>query len=86
VNIVAGTIHVSPRDFMLGSAFGILPGTLVATVFGDQLASGLRNPASVNVWLIIALAAVLAVATWGVRRWLFVSRPEIHGATGSSKP
>jgi phospholipase D1/2 len=86
VNIVAGTIRVSPRDFMLGSAFGILPGTLVATVFGDQVASGLRNPASVNVWLIVAVAAVLAVATWGVRRWLFVSRPEIHGAAGSSKP
>jgi phospholipase D1/2 len=76
VNIVAGAIHVPLRHFILGSALGILPGTLVATVFGDQLADGLRNPASVNVWLIVAVAAVLAIATWGVRRWLFVARPE----------
>jgi uncharacterized membrane protein YdjX (TVP38/TMEM64 family) len=67
------------RHFVLGSALGILPGTLVATVFGDQLADGLRNPASVNVWLLVAVAAVLAVATWGVRRWLFVARPETAG-------
>jgi phospholipase D1/2 len=85
VNIVAGTIHVPLRHFVLGSALGILPGTLVATVFGDQLAHGLRNPSSVNVWLIVAVAALLATATWGVRRWLFVSRPEIHGAAGSGK-
>jgi len=83
VNIVAGTIRVPLRHFMLGSALGILPGTLVAAVFGDQLAAGLRNPASVNVWLIVAVAAALAAATWGVRRWLFVSRPDIHGAVGS---
>jgi phospholipase D1/2 len=85
VNIVAGAIRVPLRHFMIGSALGILPGTLVATVFGDQLASGLRNPASINVWLIVTAAAVLAVATWGVKRWLFVSRPEIHVASGSRK-
>jgi uncharacterized membrane protein YdjX (TVP38/TMEM64 family) len=68
---VAGAIHVRLWHFMLGSAIGILPGTLVATVFGDQLAVALRNPRSINVGLIVAAALVLAAATWAVRRWLF---------------
>lgn len=71
VNVVAGAIHVRLWHFMVGSAIGILPGTLVATVFGDQLAAGLRDPRSINLGLIAAAAAVLAVATWLVRRWLF---------------
>lgn len=71
VNAVAGAIHVRLWQFMLGTAIGILPGTLVATVFGDQLAAGLRDPRSINVGLIALAVVVLGVATWAVRRWLF---------------
>jgi phospholipase D1/2 len=71
VNVVAGAIHVKPWHFALGTAIGILPGTLVATVFGDQLAAGLKDPRSINIWLIITAALVLGAATWFVRRWLF---------------
>jgi phosphatidylserine/phosphatidylglycerophosphate/cardiolipin synthase-like enzyme/uncharacterized membrane protein YdjX (TVP38/TMEM64 family) len=71
VNVVAGAIHVKPWHFALGTAIGILPGTLVATVFGDQLAAGLKDPRSINIWLILAAAVVLGLATWLVRRWLF---------------
>ena len=45
VNVVAGAIRMRLRHFMLGSALGILPGTLVATVFGDQLDRGLARSA-----------------------------------------
>ncbi len=71
VNVVAGAIHVRLWHFVVGSAIGILPGTLVATIFGDQLATGLRDPRSINIWLIAAAVVVLGVATWLVRRWLF---------------
>jgi len=71
VNAVAGAIHLRFRDFMIGSALGILPGTLVATVFGDQLVSGLRDPGSINLWLVGALAIALIAGTRIVRRWLF---------------
>jgi phospholipase D1/2 len=71
VNVVAGAIHVKLWHFILGSAIGILPGTLVATVFGDQLAAGLRDPRRINLGLIVAATLLLALATWLVRRWLF---------------
>jgi uncharacterized membrane protein YdjX (TVP38/TMEM64 family) len=81
VNVVAGAIHLRFRDFMIGSALGILPGTLVATVFGDQLVSGLKDPGSINLWLVGALAVALIVGTRFVRRWLFgkASAPTSHG-------
>jgi len=78
VNIVAGAIRIRLWHFMLGTAIGILPGTLVATIFGDQLAAGLRDPRTINVWLIAAAVVVLGVATLVVRRWLFGSA--IRGA------
>ena len=71
VNVVAGAIHVRLWHFVVGSAIGILPGTLVATVFGDQLAAGLRDPRSINIWLIAGAVVILGTATWLVRRWLF---------------
>jgi phospholipase D1/2 len=71
VNVVAGAIHVKLWHFIVGSAIGTLPGTLVATVFGDQLAAGLRDPRRINLGLIFAATLVLALATWLVRRWLF---------------
>ena len=50
--VIAGAIRITLRDFMLGTALGMLPGTLAATVFGDQLEAALRDPADVNLWLI----------------------------------
>ena len=80
VNAVAGAIHLRFRDFMIGSALGILPGTLVATVFGDQLVSGLKDPGSLNLWLVGALVVALIAGTRLVRRWLFgKSSPASHG-------
>lgn len=71
VNIVAGAIRIRWWHFLLGSALGVLPGTLVATIFGDQLATAMRDPRSINLWLIATAAALLTAATWFVRRWLF---------------
>jgi phosphatidylserine/phosphatidylglycerophosphate/cardiolipin synthase-like enzyme/uncharacterized membrane protein YdjX (TVP38/TMEM64 family) len=81
VNAVAGAIHLRFRDFLIGSALGILPGTLVATVFGDQLVSGLKDPGSINLWLVGALVLALIVGTRLVRRWLFgrTVLPTTHG-------
>lgn len=81
VNVVAGAIHLRFRDFMIGSALGILPGTLVTTVFGDQLVSGLKDPTSINLWLVGALVIALVAGTRIVRRWLFgkAAAPMTHG-------
>jgi phosphatidylserine/phosphatidylglycerophosphate/cardiolipin synthase-like enzyme/uncharacterized membrane protein YdjX (TVP38/TMEM64 family) len=68
--VVAGAIRMSLRDFMLGTAIGILPGTLAATVFGHQLEAALRDPRRINVWLIALVVVVFVLATLAVRRWL----------------
>lgn len=68
--VVAGAVRVKPWQFMLGTAIGILPGTLTSTVFGDQLQAALEDPSKVNYWLIGSVLGLLAAATWFVRRWL----------------
>jgi uncharacterized membrane protein YdjX (TVP38/TMEM64 family) len=82
VNMVAGAIRIRLWHFMLGTAVGILPGTLVATLFGDQLFAGLRDPRSIDpasIAAILVLGALLTGATWMMRRWLFANTPESHG-------
>ena len=88
VNVVAGAIRIPLRDFLVGSALGILPGTLVATVFGDQMITGLKDPRSINLWLVAALVLALVAATRLVRRWLFgkTKNPEIHGGCSGHTP
>lgn len=68
--IVAGAIRIPLRDFTLGTALGMLPGTLAATVFGDQLQIALRDPAQVNLWIVGGVVVALTAATLLVRRWL----------------
>jgi uncharacterized membrane protein YdjX (TVP38/TMEM64 family) len=82
VNMMAGAIRIRPTHFVFGTALGILPGTLTATVLGDQLFAALRDPRLIiplAVAVVVALGALLAVATWMVRRWLFADSPDSHG-------
>jgi uncharacterized membrane protein YdjX (TVP38/TMEM64 family) len=82
VNMVAGAIRIRLWHFMVGTAIGILPGTLVATLFGDQLFAGLRDPRAIDpmsIVALLALGALLTGATWMVRRWLFANSPASHG-------
>jgi uncharacterized membrane protein YdjX (TVP38/TMEM64 family) len=73
--VVAGAVRVKLWHFMLGTAIGILPGTLTSTVFGDQLQTWMEDPDQINYWLIAFVLFVLGAATWLVRRWLIASAP-----------
>ncbi len=80
VNIVAGAMRFKLRNFLGGSAIGILPGTLVATVFGDQLITGLRQPGAMNYGLLITIVVFMLLATWILRRWVFRAQMHAHAA------
>jgi phospholipase D1/2 len=81
--VVAGAARVKLWHFMVGTALGILPGTLTSTVFGDQLQTWLDDPRRINYWLIAAVLLVLGAATWGVQRWLASSLSRSrHGRHG----
>jgi len=71
--VVAGAVHIKLWHFMLGTAIGLLPGTLAATILSDQLQAALKDPGDVNYWLIAGAVLLMALATWFVRRWLITS-------------
>ncbi len=69
-SMVAGAIHMKLWQLSLGTFFGMLPGTLMATVLGDAIESALHDPARINWWFVAGVAALLASATYVVQRWL----------------
>jgi phospholipase D1/2 len=71
--VVAGAIRMRMWEFLLGTAIGILPGTLTSTVFGDQLSTWLDDPSRINYWAIALVLLLLVGASWFVRRWLLAS-------------
>lgn len=73
--LVAGAIRVKLWQFMVGTAVGMLPGTLATTVFGDQLSTALQEPGNINYWLLGSVAAALVGGSMLVKRWLFGSKP-----------
>lgn len=78
--VVAAAIGIRLAPFMLGTAIGMLPGTIATTVFGDQLQAALRDPGRVNYGLIAAAVAGVALLTLAVRRWLVSQhRLQAHG-------
>jgi len=60
---------------MIGTALGMLPGTLTSTVFGNQLEVWLNDPSKINYWLIGFVLLLLLIAAWLVRRWLVAAAP-----------
>lgn len=70
VNMVAGAARIRVSHYSLGTAIGILPGTLTATLFGGQLHNALQDPGSINYGLVGILVAALLLAFIALRRWL----------------
>lgn len=78
VNLVAGASHMGARDFIIGTALGILPGTVLLVLAADGIGALLREP-SAGAWVgtVGAIAALIA-ASVAAKRWL------AHRSIGSS--
>ena len=72
--VIAGAIRIKPRDFLLGTAFGMLPGTLTAVVFGNQLTALIEEPSEVRWWPLGLAISVLFLLAFLVRHWIFPPR------------
>jgi phospholipase D1/2 len=68
-SVVAGAIRIRFRDFALGTLIGMLPGSLATTVFGSQIEAALRDPGTINWWLVGAVLIVFGTGILAVRRW-----------------
>ncbi|HKJ98459.1 MAG TPA: VTT domain-containing protein [Desulfotignum sp.] len=69
VNLIAGASHIRLKDYLLGTAAGMLPGILVITVFADRLLHTIQHPGWVNGLIAAALAVVMIAGNmWITRR------------------
>jgi phospholipase D1/2 len=69
VNLVAGASAIRTRDYLLGSLFGMAPGVVLMTVFGDRLGAWLRRPDLANLVVVVSVAVAALMLTWALRRW-----------------
>jgi uncharacterized membrane protein YdjX (TVP38/TMEM64 family) len=69
VNLIAGASRIRFRDFMLGSAVGMLPGMIAISVFTDQLAATLQKPDLPAFAVLVAVVAIIIVTGWTCWRW-----------------
>ncbi|MES2564000.1 MAG: VTT domain-containing protein [Pseudomonadota bacterium] len=70
VGMIAGAAHIKLRDYVLGTALGMLPGTLATTVFANQIEAVFEDPERINYWIVGAIVVVFLALLIGVRRWI----------------
>jgi phosphatidylserine/phosphatidylglycerophosphate/cardiolipin synthase-like enzyme/uncharacterized membrane protein YdjX (TVP38/TMEM64 family) len=65
VNLVAGSSHVSFRDYLLGSALGMSPGIVIISALATSAGAAVRDPSAGRVtWMVVLAAAFVAAVTW----------------------
>ena len=66
--IVAGAVRLKLWHLAVGTAIGMVPGTLAATIFGDQLETALSG-GNINWWIVGGCVALLGAGVFFVKRW-----------------
>lgn len=82
--IVAGAVHLRLRDLVMGTAIGMVPGTLAATIFGDQIETALTG-GPVNWWVVGGCAFALGAGLVAVRRWFSRAARRVDEKPGEVK-
>jgi phosphatidylserine/phosphatidylglycerophosphate/cardiolipin synthase-like enzyme/uncharacterized membrane protein YdjX (TVP38/TMEM64 family) len=83
-SIVAGAIRMKLWHVVVGTALGLLPGTLTTTLFGDAIETAISGAGRVNWWLVGGALALLAGGAWAVKRW-FTRMERRMSANGESR-
>ena len=82
VGVVSGAVRLRAWQYLLGIVIGNIPGLLVTTFFGNQIAAALEDPARINYWLVAAAILVLVALAVVVRRWVQRVEAEDRQARG----
>lgn len=70
VNLIAGATHIRFKDFLLGNALGMAPGTLAMMLFIDQIITALKVPGGATLALAALTLLLIVLGSWQLRRWL----------------
>jgi uncharacterized membrane protein YdjX (TVP38/TMEM64 family) len=70
VNFVAAVSHIRFRDYVLGTALGMLPGMFALTLFLDRIWAALRKPGMATAAALLIALTVIFTLLLILRRWL----------------
>jgi phospholipase D1/2 len=70
VNVVAGASHIRFRDYLIGTALGMLPGIAITVTFAHHLAETVRSPSLGTVSVLVLVVALLIGFALGLQRLL----------------
>jgi len=71
INLVAGTSHLTFRDFIAGTAIGIVLPTIVVAVATQFLIERARVPTTGEAFLAVLVVGLIAVGFWLATRWVW---------------
>jgi uncharacterized membrane protein YdjX (TVP38/TMEM64 family) len=66
---IAGAVPIKLWEYTLGTFLGMLPGVLATSVFGGQLTAALKDPSTINWWIVGGVIVAMVALTWYVKRW-----------------
>jgi len=69
INLVAGASHISLRDYLIGTALGMLPGVFMISFFVDRLLEAVRRPGAGTLAVLAVAALVLVFGSLAFRAW-----------------
>lgn len=70
VNLIAGAFHIRFRDFIVGNALGMTPGTIAMALFLDQIVAALKTPGTGSIALVVLTLALIVLGGWALQRWV----------------
>jgi phospholipase D1/2 len=68
VNAVAGSSRIGLREFLIGTAIGLLPGIVLTVLFVDRLAAAILEPGAATLAALTAAAALVVAAAIVIHR------------------
>lgn len=86
VNLIAGALGVPFRDYMLGSALGLMPGMILLAFFGRQARQFWHHPSVSGVLIGIGFAILWLGVTFGLQRWATRRRARHGRAANAGRP
>jgi len=71
VNLIAGAVHIRPRQYVAGTLLGMTPGILLLTVFGHGLLRLVERPTAGGLLLAGGVAGLIIALSGWIRRLIW---------------